>query len=156
MTDRANEMANEIEDLYSLASENDCTCYSNPDGPCEFCSSWQRAARKSLEIIANSMKAYVCPKCGSQETTHKCSDLAMAELRVACLESTLFRIQTHQGLDSNNCAMKPYEILCECQRWAEEALEESKPCPECNGLGKIQFSGGVGEEWRDCPKCSTP
>lgn len=44
--------------------------------------------------------------------------------RVSCLEAVLLSIQTHQGLDKNNCAMKSYEILCECQEWAEEALTE--------------------------------
>jgi hypothetical protein len=46
--------ANEIEALYSSAAENDCTCYSNPEGPCEFCSAWERAVSRSAEIIARA------------------------------------------------------------------------------------------------------
>lgn len=38
------------------------------------------------------------------------------------LREALARIQTHQGFDENNCAMKSCEVVCELQRIAEQAL----------------------------------
>lgn len=45
-----------------------------------------------------------------------------AAARIEQLEAVLLKIQTHEGWDENNCHMKPYEIVCEMQRWAEEVI----------------------------------
>ena len=46
------------------------------------------------------------------------------DAELTALRTALLRIQTHPGFDENNCAMKSYDVLCECQRWAEEALAD--------------------------------
>lgn len=39
------EQADAIKAAYESALDNQCTCYSNADGSCQFCNQWRRAEK---------------------------------------------------------------------------------------------------------------
>jgi hypothetical protein len=47
-------LALEVDDAFDVASHRECTCGSNPEGVCGFCSAWERADKK-----LNTFKALV-------------------------------------------------------------------------------------------------
>lgn len=61
---------------------------------------------------------------GKADAFDRCHDILQYEIlpQFEALALVLDRIQCHQGWDENNCAMKPYEIVCEMQRLADEVL----------------------------------
>lgn len=51
------ELADEIHILYMEASDNECTCGSNPEGHCDYCSDWEKARKEALKLIGESVSA---------------------------------------------------------------------------------------------------
>lgn len=43
-------LALEVDEAFDVASRNECTCGSDPEGSCSFCSKWEKAEKKMKEF----------------------------------------------------------------------------------------------------------
>jgi hypothetical protein len=50
MTD-PDDLAMEIEGLFAAATDNPCTCGSDPEGWCRYCAAWDAAHKKTAQLL---------------------------------------------------------------------------------------------------------